>query len=78
MAKYAIEIKELLSRTVVVEANTLTDAINIVQEVYDNGDIILGAEDFGGTESIDANSNFIGGEITDEQAKHFSRLEVLL
>lgn len=60
MAKYAIEIKELLSRTVVVEANTLTDAINIVQEVYDNGDIIF------------------GGEITDEQAKHFSRLEVLL
>ena len=46
--KYLIEIKETLSRTISFEADTPDEALEKVEEAYDEGDIVLGSEDFAG------------------------------
>ena len=51
MKEFDIEIREELSRTVTVEAETLGD--DQVMGMYKNGEIVLGAEDFVG-KTIDA------------------------
>ena len=43
---FDIEIREELSRTVTVKAETLGDAINQVMDQYKRGEIVLDAEDF--------------------------------
>ena len=50
---FDIEIREELSRTVTVKAETLGDAINQVMDQYKRGEIVLDAEDFEGN-TIDA------------------------
>ena len=50
---FDIEIREELSRTVTVKAETLGDAINQVMDQYKIGEIVLDAEDFVG-KTIDA------------------------
>ena len=45
---FDIEIREELSRTVTVKAETLGDAINQVMDQYKRGEIVLDAEDFVG------------------------------
>ena len=52
-AVFDIEIREELSRTVTVKAETLGDAINQVMDQYKRGEIVLDAEDFVG-KTIDA------------------------
>lgn len=44
--EFDIEVSELLSRTIKVEAETLGDAIEHVMEQYKKGEIVLDAEDF--------------------------------
>ncbi len=46
MKKFEIEIEEILQRVEEVEAETLEEALNIVDEKYDNQDIVLDYEDF--------------------------------
>jgi hypothetical protein len=46
LKEFDIEVSELLSRTVRVEAETLGDAIEKVMEQYKKGEIVLDAEDF--------------------------------
>ena len=53
MKEFDIEIREELSRTVTVEAETLGDAIDQVMGMYKHGEIVLDAEDFVG-KTIDA------------------------
>lgn len=48
LKEFDIEVSELLSRTVKVEAETLGDAIEKVMELYKKGEIVLDAEDFVG------------------------------
>ena len=48
MKEFDIEIREELSRTVTVEAETLGDAIDQVMGMYKNGEFVLDAEDFVG------------------------------
>lgn len=48
LKEFDIEVSELLSRTVRVEAETLGDAIEKVMEQYKKGEIVLDAEDFVG------------------------------
>lgn len=48
LKEFDIEVSELLSRTVKVEAETLGDAIEKVMEQYKKGEIVLDAEDFVG------------------------------
>lgn len=45
---FDIEIREELSRTVTVKAETLGDAINQVMDQYKRGEIVLDAGDFVG------------------------------
>lgn len=45
---FDIEIREELSRTVTVKAETLGDAIDQVMDQYKRGEIVLDAEDFVG------------------------------
>lgn len=46
MKHYEIYIKETLIRRVEIEADNEDDAETKVQELYDNGDIVLSADDF--------------------------------
>lgn len=50
---YLVRIKETLSRTVKVKANSLEDAESTVRIAYNNCDIVLDADDFNSSE-IDA------------------------
>lgn len=46
MGFYAIEIEEVLQKVVAVEAASEDEAYQKVKEAYQNGEIVLGAEDF--------------------------------
>lgn len=51
--EFDIEIREELSRTVTVKAETIGEAIELVMDQYKRGEIVLAAEDFVG-KTIDA------------------------
>lgn len=51
--EFDIEIREELSRTVTVKAETIGEAIELVMDQYKRGEIVLDAEDFVG-KTIDA------------------------
>lgn len=44
--KFKIEITETLQRIVVVEADSVLEALNKVEEQYDNEEIVLDSNDF--------------------------------
>ena len=44
--KYTVEVTEVLARRVEVEADTVDEAVELVREMYDAADIVLGYEDF--------------------------------
>lgn len=46
MPKFNIQVKEILRRVVEVEAKTLEEAINIVDDMWQNQEIVLDADDF--------------------------------
>ncbi|EGT0000309.1 protein DpnD [Clostridium perfringens] len=46
MKKFKVKIIETLEREVLVNANNEKEAINIVQSLYENEDIILDSNDF--------------------------------
>lgn len=46
--KFVMKVTETLSRTVVVDANDKYDAINKVEQAYDNEDIVLDYKDYDG------------------------------
>ena len=48
MEKYEVEITEYLQRTIEVEAESPSDAVDIVEEDYDNCNIVLDYSDFTG------------------------------
>ncbi|MBQ9215727.1 MAG: DpnD/PcfM family protein [Prevotella sp.] len=50
MTKYRVEIKEILSRIVEIEADNEKDAIDTVRRMYRNCDLILDASDYEKTE----------------------------
>ena len=50
MAKYRIEIEEILQRVEEVEASNLEEALDIIDEKYNNQEIVLDYEDFKGHE----------------------------
>lgn len=57
MNKYNIEIKETLSHTCQVEANSLREAILKVKHKYHNGDIVLNEDNLVATEFNDMNEH---------------------
>ncbi len=46
MKKYKIEVTEVLSRIVVIEAGNKAEAIDTVWQMYRNCDIVLDASDY--------------------------------
>jgi len=50
MTKYRIEVTEVLSRIVEMEAENEDDAIEMVRQMYRNCDIVLDASDYVETE----------------------------
>ena len=44
--KFTVEVTEVLARRVEVEADTVDEAVELVREMYDAADIVLGYEDF--------------------------------
>lgn len=46
MPKFNIEIQEVLKRTVEIEADSLWEATEIAEEMYNNEEIVLDADDF--------------------------------
>ena len=48
--KFTVEITETLQRQVEVEAKNEEEALELVQEMYSNEDIVLTAEDYVDTE----------------------------
>lgn len=50
MKEYTVKITETLKRTIIIKADSDEDALLKVKEQYDNEEIILGSEDYDGTE----------------------------
>lgn len=48
MMKFSIEVKEVLNRVVTVEAESYSEAQEIVEDMYYNSEIILDYSDFSG------------------------------
>ena len=44
--KYKVEITEYLQRTISIKADNEDDALDKVEELYDNEEIVLSADDF--------------------------------
>ena len=64
--EYEIEIEETLQKVVKVKANSLDEAIDIVEEKYRNQEYVLDSEDFKGVEF---------SEYKDEIIKHKTNQE---
>lgn len=52
MKTFEIEIREVLSRVISVEAENLADAVSTVEEQYNNEEIVLDYDDFKDKEII--------------------------
>lgn len=50
MKKFQIEIEEILGHVYDIEANSLTEAIDIAEERYRNEEYVLDSEDYKGVE----------------------------
>ena len=50
MTKYRIEVTEVLSRIVEIEADNEDDAVEMVRQMYRNCDLVLDASDYVETE----------------------------
>jgi len=53
MKQYNVKVTEILQRMVTVEASNEEDAVNKVQDMYDNCEIVLDADDFVGPVNIE-------------------------
>lgn len=47
-----VTIKELLARSLQVEADSVSDAESAVKRLYRNNDVVLSADDYAGTEIV--------------------------
>lgn len=66
MKKYEVTIKETLAKTTEVFAESEDDALNQAQDLYDNCEIVLSADDFEGMdmsakEVVDSDVAFVNG-----------------
>lgn len=46
MKTFKLEIQEVLSKVIEIEAETLSDALDIAHDMYNSGEIVLDASDF--------------------------------
>ena len=64
MAQFGISVREILTRTVIVEAENLEDAIQKVQDAIKREEIILDVDDCGSREIVPS-ENFHDGKVPD-------------
>lgn len=50
--RYNVTIKEVLARSLQVEADSVSDAESAVSRLYRNSDVVLSADDYAGTEIV--------------------------
>lgn len=65
MSKYGISVKEILKRTVIVEADNLDEAIKKVEAAKERGEITLDYDDYS-HEEIAPSEYFKNGLVADE------------
>lgn len=65
MMRFGIQVEEILSRTVIVEAEDLDEAMEKVREAVKSSEIILDADDYVAWE-IEPCDNFVGGIVPSE------------
>lgn len=76
MKRYAIKVQEVLKRTVIVNAGSIDEALQLVQNAVDRDEILLGIDDFD-CRKIEPSDYFLNGEISDHKdVSHFWHLEV--
>ena len=64
MPRYGISVREILKRTVIVEAENLKEAIRKVEEAVEREEIILDVDDYDEREIIPS-EYFEGGKVPD-------------
>lgn len=64
MARYGISVREILKRTVIVEAENLEDAMQKVEEAVERGEITLDFDDYNDRE-IAPSEYWNGGKVPD-------------
>lgn len=64
MSVYGISVKEILKRTVIVEAENVEDAVRKAEEAVERGEVILDVDDFDDRE-IEPSEYWEGGRIPD-------------
>lgn len=62
MSKYGISVREILKRTVIVEAENLEEAIQKVEEAVEREEIILDVDDYDDREIVPS-EYFDGGKV---------------
>ena len=58
MPKFNIQVKEILRRVVEIEAETLEKALDIVDEMWQNEEIVLEADDFAYVDITEETDNY--------------------
>lgn len=62
MAQYGISVKEILKRTIIVDAENLEDAIQKVEDAVERDEIILDVDDYDEREIVPS-EYFEGGKV---------------
>ena len=70
MSKYGISVREILKRTVIVEAENIEEAIQKVEEAVERDEIILNVDDYDDRE-IMPSEYFEGGKIPEGEDVSF-------
>lgn len=70
MAQYGISVREILKRTVIVEAENLEEAIQKVEDAVEREEIILDYDDYDDREIIPS-EYFEGGKVPDGEDVSF-------
>lgn len=77
MKKYGINIVETFKRTIIVNAESIGEAIQKVEDAVENEEIVLNDRDYNGREIYPANDYWENGEILedDEYSEGFWHLD---
>lgn len=70
MAQYAISVKEILKRTVIVEAGNLEEAIQKVENAVEREEIVLDVDDYDDREIVPS-EYWDGGKVPDGEDVSF-------
>lgn len=70
MAQYGINVREILKRTVIVEAENLEEAIRKVEDAVECDEIILDADDYDDRE-IEPSGYWAGGKVPEDEDVSF-------